>query len=101
MALVVVTAVLGFFGNRPLSHRRLRSDNATVRYQRFGRVDGRTSVRVEATPTAVTGGNVEIWVAQDFLEAYDVEDVTPEPSSTSTRAGGVAFSGVSRLLRLG
>lgn len=63
-----------------------------MQYQRFGRNQGRTTLRVEADRAAVTDGNVEIWVAQGFLEAYDVEDVTPEPESTSTRAGGVVLA---------
>jgi hypothetical protein len=92
MALVVLAAGLGLFANGPLSHRTIESDSATVSYQRLGRNQGRTSLEVAAQPSGVTEGKVVISVSQDFLESYEVENVSPEPESTSTRAGAVAFS---------
>jgi hypothetical protein len=92
MAAIMITAVLGLFANGPLSHRDAESDNVKLRYQRFGRNQGRTSLEVEAQPTAATEGTVQVWVAQDFLDSYDVEDVQPEPETTTTRSGGIVFS---------
>ena len=91
MVLVLVAAALGLFGNGPISHRRSSSDDLTVRYQRFARSQGNTSVEVEAR-AAGSAGTVDVWMAEDFLDAYDVETVQPPPRSTSTRAGGVVFS---------
>lgn len=92
MAVAVVAALLGLFSNGPLSQRSAEADNLRLRYQRFGRNEGRTSLEVEAPASAAADGKVEVWVAQDFLEGYDLEDVQPEPESTSTRAGGVVFA---------
>lgn len=92
MAVAVAAAVLGLFANGPLSHRRVESDDLSVQYQRFARNQGFTSLEVEAQPTAASEGKVEVWVDQEFLESYDLEQVRPEPESTSTRAGGVVFA---------
>lgn len=92
VALALLAALLGLFANGPLSHRSVESDNVLVRYQRFGRNQGNTSLEVEARATAATDGKVEVWVSQTFLESYDLEDVSPEPESTTTRSGGLVFA---------
>ncbi|MBW3650671.1 MAG: hypothetical protein KY458_08910 [Actinobacteria bacterium] len=92
MAAVVVAAALGLFANGPLSHRTVASDEVSLRYQRFGRSQGRTTLEVEAPAGAAIDGKIEVWVAQQFLESYEVEEVRPEPEATSTSNGGVVFS---------
>lgn len=92
MAVVVVAALLGLFANGPLSHRTVESDGVTVGYQRFARNQGHTTLEVEAQATAASQGNVEVWVSQRFLESYHLEEVRPDPESTTTRSGGLVFA---------
>lgn len=78
---VVVAGALGLFANGPLSHRTAARGAIEVHHQRFARNQGRTTIEVEVGPTAAEEGEVVVAVPQSFLDAYEVEEVFPEPAS--------------------
>jgi hypothetical protein len=41
---------------------------------------------------AVTNGEIQVYASQSFLDAYEIERITPEPDSASLAAGGVNWT---------
>lgn len=79
VALFLALAGAGLFGNGPLS--RAHADNAAGRldYERFTRFGLSTDLVV--TPAASAHGVTRIEISSDYLEAFRVEHVTPEPAA--------------------
>ena len=78
VALFLAMAVAGLFGNGPLS--RVHADNGAGRldYQRFTRYGLSTDLVV--TPAAGAHHDViRVEISGDYLEAFHVEHVTPDP----------------------
>ena len=86
---VVVAGALGLFANGPVSHRTARNGEVEVHHQRFARNQGRTTVEVRVDAAAIEGGEVVVAVPQRFLEAYEVEEIFPEPASVRVDVGDV------------
>jgi hypothetical protein len=84
----VLAAALGVFGKGPLSHARAGEPGSAlwIEYDRFVRVgmSSRIVVRAAAPPAGL-----QLHLNPEFLEAYRLEQVTPEPASIDTRAAGI------------
>ena len=77
VALFLVLAVAGLFGSGPLS--RAHADNSAGRldYERFTRYGLSTNLAV--TPAGSAHGVTRVEISGDYLEAFRVEHITPEP----------------------
>lgn len=91
MAVVVVTALTGVWGNGALSHRRSTAGALTVEYQRFVRQYGQASLTVQARPDAMRAGTVTLMVSQRLLDRFEVTTVTPDPSTTRLANGAYQY----------
>ena len=86
MGVILLAALLGLFGDGPLSHASARSPDGRIRvaYERFLRnhAPGEFSVFVE--PGAVDAdGRVRVWLARDYLESVRLKEVVPAPEAVA------------------
>lgn len=93
MSAVVVAAMLGVWGEGPLSEARASSGNGalSVQYERFVRDLGETDLRVRVAPGHTEQGAVRVGIDQDYLAANQVQAVTPEPASSALRGGRLVY----------
>jgi hypothetical protein len=79
VALFLALALGGLFGNGPLSRSHADSAAGRVEYERFVRYGLSTDLVVR--PTGSAQGVNRIQLDADYLEAFRVERITPEPAS--------------------
>ena len=80
-ALLVVVAALGLLGPGPLSWTHATAANELVRvdYQRFGHLEADDKLTVTFAPAAVTDRSISLELAQEWVEAVDIDTITPQP----------------------
>jgi hypothetical protein len=89
---VIVLAVLGLFGNGPLSSATATTSNGQlqVEYGRFERNGAATDMRLHvAAPSAQ---RPEIRIGNAFLDAFTIEAVTPQPAEQRSGPDGVEMA---------
>jgi hypothetical protein len=89
LALFLALALAGLFGNGPLSHVRAANAAGSVEYERFARSGLSTDVVV--TPARTARGVSRVAITADYLEAFRVEHITPEPSAVRVDAGRLVY----------
>lgn len=88
MGLAVLGALLGFFGDGPLSTKTVEAEQLTVETQRFLRLESPFDLRAEIVPQEdVTA----VWLDQVLLKHVRLENVVPEPVQTLTASGRVLY----------
>jgi hypothetical protein len=86
VALFLALAFAGLFGGGPLSHARAEAATGRIDYEHFVRNGAPAELVITSTGGGAQGvSSVEI--SADYLEAFRVERVTPEPR-TVRRVGG-------------
>jgi hypothetical protein len=78
VALFLAFALGGLFGNGPLSRAHADGAAGRIDYERFVRYGLSTDVVV--TPTGSADGVNRVEIDADYLEAFRIERVTPEPA---------------------
>lgn len=85
MALVLVAALLGFFGGAgPFTIATVAADgDAPLRleYDRFGRFESQASLRVHVPPAAVRADTVNVWIDRSYLRGVTIDQISPTPKS--------------------
>ncbi len=81
MAVIVVAALLGLFGQGPLSWSSVTAGAASVDYERFLRYGGETDLTVRVERSAIRAGEVRVELGRDFIGNMRVESIVPEPES--------------------
>ena len=89
VALFLALAVAGLFGNGPLSHAHADNGAGRLDYQRFTRYGLTTDLVV--TPAASTHGVTRVEISGDYLEAFNVEHITPEPAAVRLAGPNVIY----------
>ncbi|MBC3362413.1 hypothetical protein [Pseudomonas sp. SWRI154] len=89
LVLLVILTLLGLFSRGPLSSRELQSADGTiaVEYEAFHR-NGSTNpmvLRLKGAPNAV----LEVELGGDWLDAFDVQSVQPQPIRSAAAGQGV------------
>ena len=84
MLLVVLLALIGLFGTGPVSSGEADAGDGAVAagYERFIRHDGRTTLTLEVDGSLAQNGEVQLWVSRDYIEAVQIQQITPNPSET-------------------
>ena len=84
-AILLVLALIGFFGGGPISSTTNASDDGavSVNYHRFVRHDGRAALNFRVDATGASSQEVEIWIDQEFLDNVEVETVSPAVRRTA------------------
>jgi hypothetical protein len=92
MALLPLLALAGLFGEGPLSAVRVSNDAiGMLQYERFTRKGADTVVLIEPAARGTPAQTVQVALASDYLEAFKIEQITPEPASTQLANGRVVF----------
>ena|SRR5688572_10329840 len=92
LGLIVVAGLTGFLGSGPLSDVRAKHGALDIQYQRFVRHGADSQLHVRAQRSAVVSGEVRVTLERDFLGAYQLQRITPEPTRTTTRGDGIEFA---------
>lgn len=87
MTLIVAMALLGVWGNGPLSEVHTRAGGLAVDHDRFAREYGQTSFDIGIGPQQSRDGTATLTISQDLLSRYEITAITPEPTSTTSAAG--------------
>lgn len=91
---VVALALLGLFGNGPISWTSATTEDGTmeVSFERFGRRGGSETLTVRVDGAAASEGAWQVDIGRDYLGAVRVDAVTPEPDTVETVAGAVRYT---------
>jgi hypothetical protein len=80
VALFLVLAFAGLFGGGPLSHAHAQAATGRIDYERFLR-NGAPAELVITSAGGGAQGVGSIAISADYLEAFRIERVTPEPTT--------------------
>lgn len=94
MLLIVLGALLGFFGAGPLSLTEVRDQtgNLTLAYERYGRRGATTELVVDVAPAAIANGKAEVWLSSHYLGEMQVESITPTPDQVMIQDDGYVYT---------
>ncbi len=83
LSLILGAAFLGLLGEGPLSAATAGEDGAPlqVQYGRFVRHRGSTQMAFKLQPGAIQGDEARVWVAQEYLDGVELQNVIPQPDS--------------------
>jgi hypothetical protein len=92
MALSILLALCGLFGEGPLSTTSTGiAPQATIAYERFVHLETATTLSV--TPAAIReAGELHIQVDGAFMETYRIVSIVPDPSQSFATANGYDFT---------
>lgn len=93
MALIVLAALGGVFGSGPLARMDVSDDRHTFRleYDRFGRYEGETALRLVLSPETTKTGRVTVEINRAYWAGQAVEHITPEPLVSSLGIDGFVY----------
>lgn len=93
MALVVLAALVGVFGNGPLADATARSSDGAyeVEYSRFARHRAPSSIRVALREGAVAS-EARLAIDRGYADGMQIEQVYPEPESVEAGANEVVYT---------
>jgi len=94
MALIILAALGGLFGYGPASWASDVDSTGKLRieYERFGRVDAAVELKVWVDPSLFSDDRVEVWIDRGFIDAQQIDSITPEPSRAEPGAERCVFS---------
>jgi len=81
MLIVTIAALLGLFGQGPLSSASAENGSLRVRYGRFERLFAPAQFTINLNQAVAQNGEIRLQMDQRLLQAYTVENVFPEPDS--------------------
>jgi hypothetical protein len=79
MLLIIVAALLGLLGAGPLSSATAETGPLQLQYSRFERRHAPAALEVRVENRAFHQGQVELWLASDYLEHIEITSIIPEP----------------------
>lgn len=81
MTLFLAAAVMGLFGQGPLSDALAGNDGdpVSVHYDRFPRHGSQASLKIVLGPGAARDGEARVWLSRQYLDAHRLDQVIPEP----------------------
>jgi hypothetical protein len=92
LALIVLAALVGMIGPGPLSTATHTDPSGLVelRYERFTRHQGQSTLQLQVSPDPARPGTARIWLSGDYLAAVQVQQIWPQPETwTGTGTGTV------------
>lgn len=92
LALVIVAAVVGFFGPGPVSWTEASDGALTASYERFTRRGGTSALRIEVGPEAATQEAFEVRIDRSYLSNFEITSITPEPDSARTTGTWITYT---------
>ena len=89
MLLLSALALLGVFGNGPLSNARAGDDSFRIEYERF--VRARSDERLTIAIGVPSSSTVSLWIDRAWLTDHEVKNITPVPDRTSAGSDRVTY----------
>lgn len=82
MAMFIVAALAGLFGNGPVAHATAGSAGSLfLRYDRFNRLHGPHSLEIDVSPSAIgADSTVNLWMDREWLAGNEVMAISPVPA---------------------
>jgi hypothetical protein len=87
MALLILVALLGGFGQGPLAHASRAAGPLQLHYDRLVRRGVSTRFQLTVLPEPNRPAGLTIWIAESFLEAAPLQEVSPEPNQRTSADG--------------
>ena len=92
MAFALLGALLGVFGDGPLSQASEGSATALkIEYDRFQRSGAPQIYRFTVHPSISREGSVELRLDQSLIEDMELDSIVPEPQSMRSASGHTSF----------
>ena len=88
-ALILVAALLGFFGTGPLSDARTSDGPLQAEYERFTRFGTTTELSIEPGGGA---GKTNIALARAYLHDMVINDIQPQPHSSTVLRDRIVYT---------
>ncbi len=87
MVILALAALLGLLGPGPLSNSTAGNRNAALwlEFHRFIRYQAPTHLRIHLRPAIKDRDRVRVWFNRDYLEAFQIQAMTPPPESVEVR----------------
>lgn len=94
MGLLIVAALLGFFGAGPLSLTELTSSEGafSATYERFGRRGATTNLTLDIAGNVAENGKVDVWISSDYLDHMQLDGITPNPDQVAAADDGEIYT---------
>lgn len=91
---LIVAALLGLFGSGPLAWAKVADDAGTlsVEYERFARRGGTSAFTVVVSETRQRDGEFQVLFDREYLEAFTIEAITPQPSDVVVEKERLRYS---------
>lgn len=87
MLLFLLAALLGLFGEGPLSAKKAKAGNIEVDYQRFCRYEHHVELKLSSA-----GGNITVAsLPQAYVEKFKIDKIIPTPSGEAASPGYVNY----------
>jgi len=83
----LIAALLGLFGEGPLSDKKLQSGNISVQYERFCRYEHGMKIKLQSSQENIS----TVSIPQDYLENFRVGEIVPEPGKQLASAGYIHY----------
>lgn len=86
MGTILLLGLLGLLGPGPLSTTTAGTVGSSfwLEYDRFVRYEAASILCVRLTPQTAAGHDLRLWIDRKYLEAVQVEYITPHPQSVQT-----------------
>lgn len=83
----LIAAILGLFGEGPLSNKKIQAGNISVEYERFCRYEHGMEIRLQSA-----GENIStVSIPQDYLKSFRVAEIVPEPEKQVANEGSIQY----------
>jgi len=83
----LIAALLGLFGEGPLSNKKLQAGNISVEYERFCRYEHGMKIKLQSKQENIS----TVSFPQDYLENFRVGEIVPEPDKQLASAGYIHY----------
>ncbi len=94
LALLVILDLIGIFGRGPLSKARTQTPDGALamNYEWVERFGTPSLITLHFGPSAVRDGAIRVWVSDSVITALGNQRISPQPSTSVTGDGGVAYT---------
>lgn len=86
--LFMLLALLGLFGEGPLSSRTVAPGDIKISYDRFGRFEHETAIKLESSGEDISS----ISLSEQYIRNFKVTKIVPEPGNPVVSAGYINYT---------
>lgn len=86
--LFMLLALLGLFGEGPLSSQKITAGDIKISYDRFGRFEHETALKFESAGEDISS----ISILQEYLKDFKVTKIVPEPDEPVVNGGYIYYT---------